>query len=89
MRKHLYTNDFKEVYKSITKFIPFKPLKLIILGYLIEIEDIYIEYRAKLAVTTSINSYLNDTHSEVDSFEGVMVDELHIVSRWTIDKESE
>ena len=89
MRKHLYTNDFKEVYKSITKFIPFKPLKLVILGYLIEIEDIYIEYRSKLAVETAINTYKNETAEEANPFEGVMVDDLHIVARWTIEEDSE
>ena len=87
MKKHLYLNDFKELYKILTRFIPFKPLKLVILAYLIEIEDMYIDYKVKHEVTTSISSYLEDTPSEVDPLEGIWVDEFTIQSRWSIDDE--
>ena len=85
----LRLTKFKKVYNFIKKFIPFKPLQLIILCYVYEFESYYLKHKIEAEVTTAIDSYLTDTHSAVDPLEGVMVDELHIVSRWTIDKESE
>jgi len=87
MKKHLYLNDFKELYRLLSRFIPFKPLKLVLLAYLIEIEDMYIDYKVKSEVTSSIDSYLSDIPSEDDPLEGIWTDEFTIKSRWSIDDE--
>ena len=85
MLPKLRLNKFKKVYNFLKKFIPFKPLQLVILGYVYEFETYYIKRKAEHAVTTAIESYLSDTPSAVDPFEGVITDDLTIQSQWTID----
>lgn len=85
MLPKLRLTKFKKVYNYIKRFIPFKPLQLVILCYVYEFESYYIKHKVKATVTTAIDSYLADTHSAVDPFEGVKTDDLTIQSQWTID----
>ena len=89
MLPKLRLNKFKKVYNFLKRFIPFKPLQLIILCYIYEFESYYLKHKIEATVTTAIESYLDDTPSAVDPFEGVMTDDLTIQSQWTIDSEED
>ena len=54
---------FRKFYKSIKT--PFKPLNWIILGYLIGLENRYIEFISKQAVDKAIKNYMIDHPPEV------------------------
>ena len=49
---------FRKIYKSLKT--PWKPLNWIILGYLIGIEQRYIDIVSKQTVDTAIKDYLNE-----------------------------
>ena len=57
---------FRKIYKSLKT--PWKPLNWIILGYLIGIEQRYIEIVSKQTVDTAIKDYLNEVEVEDKSY---------------------
>ena len=81
----LITSEVRAIYNFLKRFVPFKPLKLVLLGYLWEYEQLLIARKAKHAVDKALNTYKPTVAK--NPLEGVMVDDLHIVSRWTIDDE--
>lgn len=58
----LKLNIFKKLYKSLKT--PWKPLNWIILGYLIGLENKYIDIKAKQTVDTAIEGYMADYYDE-------------------------
>ena len=54
----LKLNTFKNLYKSLKT--PWQPLNWIILGYLIGIENRYIDLKAKQTVDTAIETYMTE-----------------------------
>ena len=82
----LVTPEVRTIYNFLKRFLFIKPLKFILLGYLWEYEQLLIARKAKHAVDVALDNYKPTV--EPDSFEGVMVDDLHIVSRWTIDDDT-
>ena len=54
----LKLNRFRKLYKSLKT--PWKPLNWLILGYLIGIEQRYIDIVSKQTVDTAIKDYLNE-----------------------------
>ena len=89
MLPKLRLTKFKKVYNFIKRYIPFKPLQLIILCYVYEFESYYLKHKIEATVTTAIESYLSDTSSAVDPFKGVQTDDLTIQSQWTIDSDED
>ena len=61
---------FRKIYKSLKT--PWKPLNWLILGYLIGIEDKYIELRSKQTVDDSIKKYKKDWYTKDTKPEVVM-----------------
>ena len=82
----LVTPEVRTIYNFLKRFVPFKPLKFILSGYLWEYEQLLIARKAKHAVDVALDNYKPTV--EPNSLEGVMVDDLHIVSRWTIDDDN-
>ena len=62
----LKLEKFRKIYKSLKT--PWKPLNWIILGYLIGIEQRYIEIVSKQTVDTAIKNYLNEVEVEDKSY---------------------
>tara|TARA_B100001057_G_scaffold122406_1_gene121267 strand:+ start:4679 stop:4981 length:303 start_codon:yes stop_codon:yes gene_type:complete len=58
----LKLNTFKKLYKSLKT--PWKPLNWIILGYLIGIENRYIDIVSKQTVDTAIENYKKEIEEE-------------------------
>jgi len=54
----LKLETFRKLYKSLKT--PWKPLNWIILGYLIGIENRYIEIKTKETIDTAITEYMED-----------------------------
>ena len=54
---------FRKLYKSLKT--PWKPLNWLILGYLIGIENRYIEIVSKQTVDTAIKNYLGSDKKEI------------------------
>ena len=62
----LKLEKFRKIYKSLKT--PWKPLNWIILGYLIGIEQRYIEIVSKQTVDTAIKNYLNEVEVDDKSY---------------------
>lgn len=61
--KHLKLNEFKKIYKALKTGIP--PVDFLILGFLVWVEEAYIEYKIKHEVDEAIKEY----HKEMDEQE--------------------
>lgn len=61
--KHLKLNEFKRIYKALKINIP--PVDFLILGFLVWIEEVYIDYKIKHEVDKAIDEY----HEEMDKQE--------------------
>jgi len=59
----LKLNRFRKLYKSLKT--PWKPLNWLILGYLIGIEDMYINVVSKQTVDTAIEDYLDEVEDKM------------------------
>ena len=57
---------FRKIYKSLKT--PWKPLNWLILGYLIGIENRYIDIVSKQTVDTAIKDYLNEVEEPSSVF---------------------
>ena len=57
---------FRKIYKSLKT--PWKPLNWLILGYLIGIENRYIDIVSKQTVDTAIKEYLNEVEEPSSVF---------------------
>lgn len=75
--KHLKLNDFKNIYKALKTNIP--PIDLLILGFLVWIEEAYIEYKIKREVDDAIDEY----HEQMDEQEADWKDQAVITEEYT------
>jgi len=82
----LVTPEVRALYNFLKRFIPFKPLKFVLLGYLWEYEQLLIARKAKHAVDVALASYKPTVAP--NPLEGVMVGDLEIKSRWSIDDDT-
>ena len=58
--KHLHTGQFKQVYKEVKT--PFPHLNFLILGFLIWLEQHYLDYTIK----ANLDSAIDDYHKQLD-----------------------
>ena len=63
MMKHLKLNDFKKIYRLLKTGVP--PVDFLILGFLVWLEEAYIDYKVEKEVTEAIEEY----HEEMDKLE--------------------
>lgn len=53
---HLKLNEFKEAYRKISVSVP-RPLRTLVLGFLVWLEEHYITAKAKAAVDKALDEY--------------------------------
>ena len=58
--KHLHTGQFKQVYKEVKTPLPH--LNFLILGFLVWLEQLYLDYTIK----ANIDSAIDDYHKQMD-----------------------
>ena len=56
--KHLYTGQFKQVYKEVKTPLPH--VNFLILGFLVWLEQHYLDYTIKANVDSAIKDYLKN-----------------------------
>lgn len=56
--KHLKLNTFKSLYKDLKTGVP--PLDFLLLGFLVWIEEAYIDYKTEKAVTEAVETYIEE-----------------------------
>ena len=61
--KHLHTGQFKQVYKDVKSPIPY--LNFLILGFLVWLEQLYLDYTIK----ANLDSAIDDYHKQMDRLE--------------------
>lgn len=66
----LKLNSFQRIYKSLKT--PFLPVNYLILGFLIGLENQYIEYKTKQTVDDAIEKYKKDVFTKVTKPQVVM-----------------
>ena len=81
MNDRLVLNDFKRAYRGLGKYLP-KPLRFVLLGYMVWLENKFIEAKAKAAINKAISDYEDTELDQIDQLEGVHVDDLHVRARY-------
>ena len=61
--KHLHTGQFKQVYKEVKTPLPH--LNFLILGFLVWLEQLYLDYTIKSKLASAIDDY----HKQMDLLE--------------------
>ena len=61
--KHLHTGQFKQVYKEVKTPLPH--LNFLILGFLVWLEQLYLDYTIK----ANLDSAIDDYHKQMDRLE--------------------
>ena len=61
--KHLHTGQFKQVYKEVKTPLPH--LNFLILGFLVWLEQLYLDYTVK----ANLDSAIDDYHKQMDRLE--------------------
>ena len=61
--KHLHTGQFKQVYKEVKTPLPH--LNFLILGFLVWLEQLYLDYTIKANLDSPIDNY----HKQMDQLE--------------------
>ena len=61
--KHLHTGQFKQIYKDVKTPLPY--VNFLILGFLVWLEQLYLDYTIK----ANIDSAIDDYHKQMDLLE--------------------
>ena len=61
--KHLHTGQFKQVYKEVKTPLPY--VNFLILGFLVWLEQLYLDYTVK----ANLDSAIDDYHKQMDRLE--------------------
>ena len=61
--KHLHTGQFKQVYKEVKTPLPH--VNFLILGFLVWLEQLYLDYTVK----ANLDSAIDDYHKQMDRLE--------------------